>query len=232
MRRKTALRVVGLGLLVLCLLGGSALLGASTAGPPKPPPPPPELEPLPEPVYPCILVATWIPPETDDEIEARIPFEPDVGDWVEAGPLYVSGPFKTYINPKFQGANALRNFSQLQQGAFIGLLQAAVPFRFAFKGGERCPPPPVGAARSYDDGNYLLWMAHAPVLGGIFFEVLAMNWFMAMVKCDITPDGKIDIRDVIALAYYPDGKYRSPEEMLKSTRTDEDGGFLIEQPLE
>jgi len=59
-----------------------------------------------------------------------------------------------------------------------------------------------------------------------------MNWFMAMVRCDITPAGKVDIRDVIALAYYPDGKYRSPEEMLKSTRTDEDGGFLIEQPLE
>lgn len=41
MRRRMTLRVTGL--LVLCLLAGSAFLGASTAGPPKPPKP----EPLP-----------------------------------------------------------------------------------------------------------------------------------------------------------------------------------------
>ncbi|MGQ9734740.1 MAG: hypothetical protein ACUVQU_06855, partial [Candidatus Bipolaricaulia bacterium] len=213
------------GILTLCLLAGSVFLGASTAGPPAPPPPtppPPEPEPTPPPeVYPCILEAP-LPPEIIT-LRVKLPFEPaDIDSWIKAEPLYESGPFKTFINPKFQGINALLNFSELQQGAYIGLLQAAVPFRFEFKGGERCPAPPVGAARSMDDGSYLLSMANAPTLGIKIPPELMMNWFVALVRVKIP----FEPADIGAIIFYPDARYRSPEEMLKAARSLDDGGIL------
>ncbi|MGQ9478318.1 MAG: hypothetical protein ACUVRH_07545, partial [Candidatus Bipolaricaulia bacterium] len=193
------------GILTLCLLAGSVFLGASTAGPPAPPPtppPPPPPEPTPPPeVYPCILEAP-LPPEIDDGLRAARALDdpPLWGAWTEARPLYESGPFKTFINPEFQGINALLNFSELQQGAYIGLLQAAVPFRFEFKGGERCPAPPVGAARSMDDGSYLLSMANAPTLGIKIPPELMMNWFVALVRVKIP----FEPADIGAIIFYPD----------------------------
>ncbi len=237
MRRRTALRMGAI--LALCLLAGGALLGASTAGPPGPPPgppppptPPPEPEPTPppQPVYPCVLEAP-LPPEMDAGLRAARSIDDppiEIGSWLEPGPLYESGPFKIFINPEFQGLNALLNLARLQQGAYIGLLQASVPFQFAHRGGERCPPPPVGAARSIDDGSYLLWMANAPVLGiKIPPEMIALNWFVALVKVKIPFEP-----DIGGIIFYPDARYRSPEEMLKAARALDDGGILMPLPPE
>lgn len=202
MRRRMTLRIAGI--LALCLLAGSAFLAAGPPagplGPPPPttPPPPPPEPPPPPPLYPCISI---LPPVLLASVASDMKQDlKDIGDiarWTEAGPFYESGPFKTFINPEFQGINALLKFDQLQKGAYIGILQAAAKFRFAYKGGEKCPPPPVGPAHSLDEGSYLLWMAHAPTLGcRLPPELITMNWFMAIVSYEIGADGKIDMRDI------------------------------------
>jgi len=90
---------------------------------------------------------------------------------------------------------------------------------------------PLGAARSYDAGDYLVLMANAPVLGikpPPEWDI-PLNWFIVFVR-DINADGKIDIRNIAALVFYPDSKYRSPEEMLKAARSFDDGGILVAKP--
>lgn len=142
--------------------------------------------------------------------------------------------FKTYINPEWRGAQALLKFAQLQKGAFIGGMKALVKFQIIDRG--QCFEH-LGAARSYDDGSYLLWMANAPALGmtprnrlpGVGGRIIELNWFIVIIR-DINADGKVDIRDVAAIAFYPDAKYRSPEDMLKAARSLDDGGILKPLP--
>ncbi|MCR4403751.1 MAG: hypothetical protein NUW06_00365 [Candidatus Acetothermia bacterium] len=237
MKRKTML--LALFLLALAVAGGLLVLaGASTVGPPPTPPPPPEPSPPPPPVYPCAI--TPLPPEMDDGLRAKLPFEPDLlraarslddGSW----PLAYDGQyFKTFMNPEYSGIQALLRFDQLQRGAFIGGMKALVPFQIIDRG--QCFPT-LAAARSYDDGSFLMWMANAPILGvKLPPELLAiaklppgmldLNWFMALIRVQISPNGKVDIKDIAALIFYPDARYHSPEEMLGAARAYDDGGIL------
>ncbi len=223
-------------LLAFCLLAGGILPEAFAGPPPGPPPPPPPPEPTPPPppVYPCALVS----PELIDLIGPKLPFEPDDGlraaRSLEDGswPLSHDGKvFKTYVNPEWTGIWALLKFTQLQRGAFIGGVKASVQFRITDRG--QCFPT-VAAARSLDEGSYLLWMAHAPTLGiKLPPELTAgLNWFMAIIEVEISPDGRIDIRDIAGIIFYPDAMYRSPEEMLKTARSLDDGGILVPLPPE
>lgn len=137
------------------------------------------------------------------------------------------------MNPEWSGIQPLLNFGQLQQGAFIGGMKALVKFQIIDRG--QCFPT-LAAARSYDDGSYLLWMANAPILGikdppELIAAGIHLNWFMAVVKVEVSADGKIDIRD-IALVFYPDARYHSPEDMLKAARSLDDGGILAPLPPE
>lgn len=184
------------------------------------------LQPLPE-VYPCALVP--LPPEITGSILPKI----SPGDALRAARAFDDGSwllsydgkdFKTFINPKPPPE------PELQRGAFIGGMKALVKFAIIDKG--QC----FGGVRSFDDGFYLIWMAHGGVIlgrmpmngipltgaGGRTFEV---KWFMALVRP--SPDGKITIE---ALIFYPDDTYRSPEEMLKAARSLDDGGLLKPLP--
>lgn len=250
MRREAALRIAALLALCLLALAGGILSGALAVGQPygpppgPPPPPPPPLPPAPTPplpeVYPCALVP--IPPELIDWLRAKIPPEMilqaarslDDGSY----PLSYDGKyFKTYINPDWSGIQALLKFDQLQRGAFIGGMKALVPFQIIDRG--QCFPT-LAAARSYDDGSYLLWMAHgAVVLGPPRNRIpikegrtIELNWFMAVIRVETSPDGKVDIRDIAAIIFYSDAKYHSPEDMLKAARSLDDGGILAPLPSE
>lgn len=251
MGRRTMLRLIGF--LVLGLLAGNAFVGGLTIGQPIPVPPQPEPTPPPQPVCPCILLPP-LPPEIDDGLRARIPIPPPEPEpWMA---VYEGKHFKTFINPEFQGINALLKFNELRQGAYIGRLEAAVPFRFEFKGGEGCPPPPVDAARPLDSGTYFLWMAHGgvflgprnrlPLVGGGTIE---LNWFVALVTIKIPfepaiaaiifyPDTEPEPYPIepgpspTGIIFYSEAKYRSPETMLKAVRSLDDGGILVPLPRE
>jgi hypothetical protein len=236
--KKITLRTIGL--LALCLLlaslsgalAGIAQLTPPPPGPPPtPPPPPPEPEPTPE-MWPCAHI-TPLPPEIGDELLRLIPipppFEPD------DGLLFYDGRyFKTFIRPEWQGVQAFLNFDQLQRGAFIGGMRALVRFQIIDRG--QCFPT-LAAARSYDDGSYLFWMANALILRikdppEMITAGIHLNWFMAVIKIGISPDGKVDIKDIAAIIFYPDARYHSPEEMLKAARSLDDGGILAPLPPE
>ncbi len=223
MRKRTLLRMVAT--LLVCLLAGSVLSGALAAGPPGPPPPkppPPEPPPPPE-VHLRIIVP--LPPEMDDGIRARISPEEmlrasrslDDGSYLLS---YDGKDFKTFINPEWRGVGVMFKIDQLKKGAFIGATRALVPFCIMDKAEGKCKG-------NFPAGDYFVWKAHAAVVLKIKPppEMIDMNWFIAFVR--LTPDGKIDIKAVI---YYPDPKYRSPEEMLKAARSLDDGGILKPLP--
>ncbi len=191
------------------------------------------LQPLP-PEYPCALVK--IPPEMDRLLRSKIPFEPalqaarsiDDGSWLLA---YDGKEFKTFINPKYLPIpTPPEMIEELERGAFIGGMKALVKFEITDRG--QC----FGGARSYDDGSYIIWMAHGGVIlgepprnrlpsaGGGTVE---LNWFVALVRAKIPFEPDTDIGAII---FYPDDKYRSPEEMLKAARSYDDGGILIAKP--
>jgi hypothetical protein len=135
-------------------------------------------------------------------------------------PFYDSEYIKTYINPEWRGIGILLppKFNRLGKGAYIGLTEALVPFCIIDKHEDECEG-------NFPVGDYLTYMASAAVLK----IPRPMDWFMVFVR--LGDDGKIDMKD-IALLYYPDRRFRPPEDMLKGTRTDEDGGFIEPKPLE
>lgn len=234
MRSRTARLAVTI--LAFFLLVGSSVTGAATAGPPPGPPPPPPPPPPPEPSppeLPCVLAP--LPPELDAVLRVKLAPELlaaaralDAGSW----PLPYDGKeFKTYINPERSGFQVLLNFSRLQQGSYIGGMKALVPFQLIDKG--QCFPASA-ARRALDAGSYLLWMADAAILGvklppETLLAGIHLNWFIALIRVEISQDEKIDIGD-ITLIFYPDAKYRSPEEMLKAARSLDDGGILAPLP--
>ncbi|MDW8111658.1 MAG: hypothetical protein RMJ96_08655, partial [Candidatus Bipolaricaulota bacterium] len=145
--------------------------------------------------------------------------------------------FKTYINPKYQAIPLPpppQLLLELQHGAYIGGTKARVKFEIIDRGG--CMPPCVGACSSFDDPWWPLLMAHAGVLlgrtpmngipiTGAGGRTIEIKWFVALVR--VGPDGKTTLE---ALIFYPDDKFRSPEEMLKAARSYDDGGILKPSP--
>ncbi|MDW8141239.1 MAG: PKD domain-containing protein, partial [Candidatus Bipolaricaulota bacterium] len=177
------------------------------------------LPPLPE-TWPCVLApndAAFAP--IADQLAKKLPPSPmpidPPPDWPE---LYASQYFKTYINPKYQAIPLPpppQLLLELQGGALIGMLRALVKFEIIDKGG--CIPRVGGPARSYDDARGPFRLAHAPTLGvRLPPELLGkLNWLMLYAR-DTNADGKIDAQEIEVIIFYPDDKFRSPEEMLKA----------------
>ncbi len=215
MVKMAALLALGLGV-------GPVLVGGPPPGPPPTPPP----EPPPPPTYPCAF--SPLPADLAAQLRETIPLEPDLREAARAldrggWPLaYTDQDLQIHINPERTGLPALVHFPQLQRGAFIGGLRSHVRFHILDRGQCFLAQAPAPA---HDEGLYLLWMAHLPTLGIPLPPELAgkFTWFLVWIKVADPPEP-------VALTFYPDSLYHSPEEMLKAARSLADGGLLAPKP--
>jgi hypothetical protein len=201
LKKEIALRMAGI--LALLMVGG-VLSGAWAAG---------EEATVPTVLGKGDLLFTWLADQLKPIIGATTTYiPPEIDDEIEAGNLV------PLVEVTKEGGKVTEIFIYKR---WIGYFPPLPPEP---DDGDR-----IGAARSLDDGplplsctaeipprgEYYVWMANADTIGLRLPIKIELHWFIVLVDIGLTADGKIDIRDIAAIAFYQDREYRTPEEMLK-----------------
>jgi hypothetical protein len=144
----------------------------------------------------------------EPQLEGRTLQLPNSEPWVlkSTRSLDDGSPFlDVLIGPQWIGdiPPELARARSLDDGDFIGLVRAYQPFSLRGRG-------------SFQPGDYYVWMAEAGALkltlvfqlqvGPFLITIrIEMSWFVTLVNSE---------GEVVAILYYPDIEFRTPEEIL------------------
>jgi len=196
-KRKTTLRTVGL--VALCLLLGGVLLGVLAAE---------EQATVPTVMGKKDLAFLWLADQLKPIIVAHhVPPPPEL--YASFAEVIKDGRkvAEIFIDPRWLGVKTppemITAARALDDGDFIGAARSydgIVPLSCT----AEIPP------REY----YYVWMANADTIGLKPPIRMELHWFIALVNFILGADGKVDIKDIAAIAFYPDKEFRTPEQWL------------------